>query len=338
MASTRLLLTSLAAGLLGGSTFAQTPAVYPPPPGTAPPGIIPPPPGPSSQALYGGVTAMTAQAPPATTPPPTYSPPNNPPTGLPPATPTGTLTAPPTGLPPGSVASPWVGSRPAGACCGPVGANGPIGYELYVRTGPNLPVGGEDLSAAILTGWTTGGGGRALFFNPAGDRAWVLDLGLSYTYNQGKNSRVLGVFTPTALDQNTNEPTGPDEVNSFGVRGLHRTNFNFAVGRDWFLNGAGNLGMNPAANWRVGGDIGGSWGTSHVDLNPVADTSNYLRKSGVTHGVFLGTHASWEKPMGAYVLFGGLRTQVGYTWTNLVAPVGGDIIDVSFLLTAGVRY
>ena len=308
MTPMRYLLGTVLAGVLGGSAAAQSPVTsYPPAVGSAVAGVVPPPP---------AAAPVTA----------------------PPASPTALLTTPPTGLPQGSIESPWVGGRRAGDCCGPVGANGPIGYELYVRTGPNLIVGGEDLGLSLTTGWTTAGGGRALFFNPAGDRAWVLDLGLSYTYNEGKDQRVLGVFTPAALDQNTNEPVSPDEVNSFFIRGLHRTNFNFAVGRDWFLRGAGNLGMEPGPNWRVGGDVGGHWGTSHVDLLPVSDPGNYLRKTSVTHGVFLGTHATYERPLGAYILFGGMRAQWGYTWANLIAPVGSDVVDVNLLLTAGVRY
>lgn len=357
MATMRHLLGSLLAGVIGGTAVAQGPAgvpVYPPSSGVSRPGIVPPPG--SSQAVYGGVTAMSSQSAGGPAPSPDGKPapttPGTPPSPLdieatpaapPTLGPTGLLTVVPSGLssnlPRGSVESPWVGSRRCGSNCnGPVGANGPLGYELYVRTGPNLVVGGEDLGLSVRTGWSTGGGGRALLFNPAGDRAWVLDLGINYIYNQGKDQRVLGVFTPGALDPNTNLPTDPDEVNSYFIRGLHRTNFNFAIGRDWFLRGAGNLGMEPGPNWRVGADVGGQWGTSHVDLIPVGDPTNYLRRTSVTHGFFIGSHATWEKPLGAYILYGGLRAQWGYTWANLIPPLGSDISDVSLLMTVGLRY
>ena len=63
-----------------------------------------------------------------------------------------------------------------------------------------------------------------------------------------------------------------------------------------------------------------------------------MRKHDVYHGVFLGAHADYEIPMGATILFGGLRTQWGYTWTDLIPPQDGEIMDVNLLMTLGVRY
>ena len=66
--------------------------------------------------------------------------------------PLATLTAPPgpQGLPPGSYASPWYGDAPG--CCGPVGRHGPVAYELYARTGPDLPFGSGAFTGRIING------------------------------------------------------------------------------------------------------------------------------------------------------------------------------------------
>src|SRR5437879_2606956 len=57
--------------------------------------------------------------------------------------------------------------RECPGCCGPVGKNGPIAYEWYLRAGPSLPLGGTGgLANTVETGWLIQGGGRSLFFNP----------------------------------------------------------------------------------------------------------------------------------------------------------------------------
>jgi hypothetical protein len=242
-------------------------------------------------------------------------------------------------FPPGTITSPWCGGIPAGAsCCGPVGAHGPLSYELYVVTGPSLPVAGGQFIGALKTGWVVGGGGRSLMFNQAADRAWVLDLGLTYTANQGRSNRIFDVFTPGPTDPQTGEPFNPDELNPFFVRNLHRTTFNFALGRDWFLRGPGFLGAAEPGNIRVGAELGGRWGTGHVILIPVADQTTHLRKHDVFHGVFLGVHADYEIPLGATLFFAGIRTQWGYTWADFIPPQDSDIQDVNLLLTLGLRF
>ena len=259
--------------------------------------------------------------------------------------PTHTLTGPASILvlgrafPPGTVTSPWSGEVPAGyGCCGPTGAHGPLTYELYFLTGPSLPVAGGQFIGALKTGWVVGGGGRSLFFNPQGDRAWVLDLGLTYTRNDGRSNRVYDIFTPGPSDPQTGDPTIPDELNPFYVRDLSRTSFNFALGRDWFLRGPGFLGAAQPGNIRVGAELGGRWGTGHVILIPIADQTTHLRKHDVFHGVFLGAHADYEIPLGATLFFAGIRTQWGYTWADFIPPQDSDIQDVNFLLTFGLRF
>ncbi len=250
---------------------------------------------------------------------------------------TNVLTAPSsvtTVYPPGTVHSPACGTD--GGCCGPVGGHGPVTYELYTRTGPSLVVGGSELSGRLNTGWQIGSGARTLLFNTTRDAAWVLDTGISYTYNRGRQERggPLDVHTPPL-----NPQTQPDGLQPHLVRGLHRTSFNFGLGRDWWMSGPGTVSNSePHWNSRWGVDTGGRWGTSHVDLVPTADLGNYLRRRSVFHTVYIGSHADWERPMGNWILFMGVRGEFEYTFLNVVPPKGSDIVGLNLLFQAGVRY
>src|SRR5437870_320520 len=73
-------------------------------------------------------------------------------------------------------------------CCGPVGGNGPIGYELFLRGGLSLPVEGKNFGHVLDVGWEVEGGARSLFFNPAMDRDWSIDFGISNILNRGQHS------------------------------------------------------------------------------------------------------------------------------------------------------
>lgn len=260
------------------------------------------------------------------------------------ADPVGTLTGQPlpNGLPPGSYGSPWYGDR--AGCCGPFGLNGPVVYELYTRTGPNLPFGTGPFSSRLHLGWAVEGGGRTLFFNQAHDAAWAVDLGLSYTYNRGSNDDFLDLFNRQPPQQQTNSSgqtvavKQPDLFTTTRIRGLHRTSFNFAFGRDWFLWGSGMPGEEPGWNLRVGADVGGRWGTAHVDLVPLDAPGLYTRRQGVYEGIFLGFHSNIEVPMGGWIWFAGTRVTWGYDWTNIVPPINGNIQDINLLLTTGVRF
>lgn len=254
---------------------------------------------------------------------------------------TDVLTGGPATPPPGTVASPWVGGQPAGGCCGPVGGNGPITYELVTYTGPSLPTAGGILSRRLITGWTVGGSANSLFFNTAGDAAWVLGLGLSYTYNRGQEDKPFDVYNnaPPIRDANGQIIAFlPDQLNEFVVRALHRTSFNYSIGRDWFLDGPGIVGIEAVSNWRFGADVGGRWGTAHVELVPTADRGNFFKKGSVTYGLFSGFHLTRETPIGAAILYGGFRTEVGYDWMNVVPPQGGDLFNVNLFLNAGIRF
>jgi len=260
------------------------------------------------------------------------------------ADPVGTLTGQPlpmttNGVPPGSYPSPFFTDGPG--CAGPLGRNGRIGYDLYSYTGPTIAVGEGWLARQLQTGWMTGGGGRSLFFNRSHDAAWAVDLGLSYQFNRGS----VGHYTNLELRQapivigNTRSPR-PDILAEQAIRGLSRTNFNFGIGRDWWYWGPGTVGVESGWNYRFGTTVGGRWGTAHVDMIPQNETANgdYARRQGVTHGLFIESHATVEVPMGAWILFGGLRTEWGYDWMNLIPPMQSNLHNFNILMTAGIRF
>jgi hypothetical protein len=246
-------------------------------------------------------------------------------------------------LPPGAYASPWRMTDAPG-CCGPLGLNGPVHYEVYARTGVNLVFGNGPFTDRLNPGWVIAGGGRSLFFNTGMDAAWAIDLGLSYQHNRGELRDPTNLFirqNPTQNPVTGQRQDQPDLLLLTRIRALHRTAFNFALGREWFVWGPGVPGCEAGWNLRYGVDVGGRWGTMHVDLRPLADDGSaefYARRQNVFHGLFLGAHATVEVPMGGWIWFGGLRTQYVYDWSNVVPPLNGDVQNVDLLLTAGVRF
>jgi len=258
--------------------------------------------------------------------------------------PVGTLTGEPQpqpglSLPPGAYPSPYYTDGPG--CCGPLCRDGRIGYELYLYTGPTWAIGEGEFTRRLQTGWMVGGGGRSLFFDTTHTAAWVIDLGLSYQYNRGESDDPISV--DVRQQPITNQITGqitpqPDVRTRVVIRALDRTNFNFALGRDWWLWGPGSTGLENSTNLRIGALVGGRWGTAHVDMVPVGVPDGYARRQNVTHGVFVAAHATLEIPMGTWILFGGLRTEWGYDWTNLVPPLDGNIHNINLQLTAGIRF
>lgn len=260
---------------------------------------------------------------PATTggpiPPPNqyYSPP-------PPVIPDESLTPIPGGcLPQGSVVSPWGGCD--NGCCGPIGGHGPIGHELYGRAGLNVPIGGGFLDDRVQLGWTFGGGGRTLLFNVDRDAAWTWDMGLFYTYNNGRADNTgFDLFGETV-----------------SVRALHRTHVRMTFGREWWLLQPAQMGVLGGGNWRLGGDFGGFLGSSHVDLNVLNDPNDpngYRRRHDVIGGSIVGLHLIGERHFDGWNMMFGVRAEWLYNRLDLLPGSDGDFHDVNFLLTGGIRF
>jgi hypothetical protein len=201
---------------------------------------------------------------------------------------------------------------------------------------------GSGLPQYLHPGWDIGGGVRTLFFDPSHTAAWTLDLGGSFTHNFGTGgSKLLNldIRQPISVNTTTGSATNqPDLLELSGIRGIDRSSFNYNLGRDWWLWGSGNAGGMQGPNLRVGGWVGGRYGTSHVDVVPVDQTNGYARRQNVFEGITVGGHITYDIPMGGWVLFGGLRAEYGYDWTNLVPPIGGNIQYINVQFSIGIRY
>lgn len=248
------------------------------------------------------------------------------------------------GLPPGSVTSPWIDySRPD--CCGSI-CGGPIGSEFFLRGGPSIPISTGILHETLNTGWMTEAGLRTLFFNPEASKAWTVEAGLSYTYNNSSKSndvyQVVLNTQQTTTDPNTGQTIAFAQPQNFNVttRDYQRWSVNIAAGREWYL---GKSAYEPGWHWRAGWDLGGRWGYGRLDLNDLTtlpDHIGYVHKSDVFGALALSLHQDIEIPLKNCVsLIAGIRGEWVYNWTDIVPPEAGrDLMEVNILLNAGFRY
>jgi len=260
-----------------------------------------------------------------------------------PGDPMGTLTGQQTlqvpGLPLGSYPSPYYVDGPG--CCGPLGGNGRITYEIYDVAGVNFAF-GPGLGSHLDAGWTLGGGARTLFFDPTHTTAWTVDLGLTYTHNAAnglKDPVNLFIRQPLIVNTTLGTITAQPDRNAFtAIHGIHRLSFNYSFGRDWWLMGSGATGSEETTNVRVGAWVGGRYGTAHVDLVPLDQPNAYSRRQNAWEGVFVGAHADFDMPLGGWIFFTGLRVEYGYDWLNLIPPVHSDLNNINIQVTAGIRF
>ena len=240
---------------------------------------------------------------------------------LPPSMPSAAIVNPVEPVSPSAIA--WQQSSPA-YCCGPFGANGPIGAEIFLYTGPTIPSSGGTLYQQIHTGWMAEWGGRSLFFNTARDAAWTAKLSVTFAYNGGVR-RAGPTFDYFGLPVR--------------VRDLERWSFTFGGGRDWFLLGSRDSG---SSNLRFGLETGGRWGTEHVDLlldifDPLHQ-SDYLRRQDIFGAFYLGAHIDYEIPMGSWVWIGGFRAEHNWNFNDVLVGNSSTLRDVNLLLSTGIRY
>jgi hypothetical protein len=210
-------------------------------------------------------------------------------------------------------------------CCGPIGANGPIHMELFVRSGPSFPVEGSIFQHVLQTGWDIEGGGRSLFFNPQMDAAWAIDLSLSYIYNHGQHSDRAITFLQ---DNSSGAPVNPTLVT---IKDLNRTFANVGLGREWYLWRAGHDCNDLRWNWGIDG--GGRLGTVKLDLNEIQ------HRTDVAGAMFVALHTDLEVPCGCCTFLAGLRLEWDYTWMDILQHQNdSDLMDVNLLITLGIRF
>jgi hypothetical protein len=226
-------------------------------------------------------------------------------------------------------------------CCGPVGGDGPILYELYVRTGPVMPVGGKIFSHVLETGWDINGGARSMFYNAERDAAWTVDLGLSNLRNQGQHTDIKIPFGVV----NTSGTTPTVQNITITVKNMNRTFANFSGGREWYLGdppqscggccdghgGCGSCWSGP--RWRAGFDVGGRLGSVKLELHEIT------HQQDVVSAVFVALHTDAEFSCGCCTFLAGFRIEWDYNWMDVLqGRNNNDLQDVNYLFTAGVRF
>jgi hypothetical protein len=210
--------------------------------------------------------------------------------------------------------SSWIAyTRPD--CCGPVGGDGPILMELFVRSGTTLPVEGDTFGHVLSPGWEIEAGGRSLFFDPDGATAWTIDLSLTQMYNHGQRSDIVFSVLDAAVT----------------MKALHRTFGNAAVGREWYLYGPATA---CGLRWRAGFDLGGRLGTGRADFN----NSPFTHRTDVLYGAFAALHTDVECQCGCCTYLFGFRAEWDYMWSDILRETNSEMQDVNLLLTAGVRF
>jgi hypothetical protein len=212
-------------------------------------------------------------------------------------------------------------------CCGPIGGNGPIREELFLRSGVSLPAEGAIFGHVLETGWVIEGGGRSLFFNPEMDRAWAVTLSISNINNHGQRSDFkipYHVILPSGVSTTT-------VTTDVTVRELNRTFANISLGEEWYLWGSADCCTEP--RFRVGIDAGGRLGSAKIRFNELRHHSD------VVSAVFVALHGDLEIPRGCCTFMLGFRVEWDYTWMDILQiQNNSDLEDVNFLVTAGVRF
>jgi hypothetical protein len=255
-----------------------------------------------------------------------------PPAALPGAVPPSMLNTPADRPAPGRLSS-WITySKPD--CCGPIGRDGPIKMEVYVQTGISLPVEGAYFGHTLETGWVIQAGGRSLFFNPEGTRAWFADLSISNIDNHGQRSDVKATLRDVIIN-GTRVAT-----QTVSVQSMDRTFVNLGIGHDWYLVGSGLRGCCASGqchdgewNWRVGVDVGGRLGSERLELNEIPHRTDAIS------GLFAGFSSDLEIPCGCCTFLAGFRAEWGYTFSSILQrPNDSEFEDVNILFNVGLRY
>ncbi|MFL5327876.1 MAG: hypothetical protein ACJ8C4_03090 [Gemmataceae bacterium] len=228
-------------------------------------------------------------------------------------------------LPPGSVCSPWNGPGGTG-CCGPIGGNGPIMTEGFLRTGIALPVAGGIFNNVLNPAYMFSVGARSMFFNVKGSAAWTVEYGIDYFYNNGNHpEQVFDVFG-TFVD----------------IREYHRSAVHISFGRELFI-------FSPAyqcgTNYRFGVDWGGRYGYSRVNFNlpdspdQTQEPTNTTHRSDVFGAVLIGFHADYEVPISnCMTLIAGIRAEWAYNFTDIIPTWDTDLQEAIIMLNLGFRF
>jgi hypothetical protein len=243
--------------------------------------------------------------------------------------------------PPAAAPAPLPGAQPQSSdwivgcrgplCCGPIGADGPIGQEFFVRSGVVFPIGGGALNSALDPGWAIETGTRTLFFGREVDDAWTVELSVAnFNNTSGDRTTTHPLFNiPVKTAQGTITVDRADVAS----KSFNQTFVNLAGGREWWLWGPATCGGDQG-NWRAGVDLGGRYGTAKLELvQPIG------HKTDVLGGFFVAAHSDVEIPWNHFMLMAGIRAEYGYTWSDILQRQNNsDVQNLNLLFTLGARF
>lgn len=237
--------------------------------------------------------------------------------------------------------SPYLNYPQSPCCCGPVGkCGGPLGFDLFIRSGLVFPIGSSIFDKVLKTGWDIEGGGRLYMFNQPSTAAWTATMGISNIYNS------TGSFNIPVQLYNVPVQLPPTANSAFPVRTirvvpaidltvnyLNMTFVNLGFGREWWLCGSADPGQTTGWNWKVGFDAGGRWGTAKIGWNEIQ------HKTGVVGGTDCAIYSNVEHPFRCAIPFAGVRLEYNYIWTGLLQRQNpGDFQSLNLLFQLGVRF
>lgn len=225
--------------------------------------------------------------------------------------------------------SDWITYR-RDCCEGPVGRYTPLYTEFYLQSGPSFPVGGMTLSRELKAGWSITGGLRALFFNEAHTRAWVVDGHIINTNESAgrQNTQFPVTFFEKGVRSDLVVFEGAAGRKTFSLQNSNRTLVGLGLGREWYLRQPADA---EGCKWRFGVDGGGRWGSHRVNF------SEFGHLVDVAGAIYAAGHTDVEFAWGASVVHAGVRFEWAYTWSDVLQRTS-DVQDLSLLMTVGIRY
>lgn len=236
-------------------------------------------------------------------------------------------------VPTQSCPSPYVQWCRPGSCYCPVGRDGPIQTELYLRAGWSLPFGNGVYGEHLKNGWSFQGGARVFFFKPTPTEAFFVDLGVTNVWNPaGPNPPPLqlNIIVPNPLGVATRVVYGANGVPGVTIRDLNQTFVNVGVGYSWFLPPPKFI---EHGRWRWIVDGGGRYGTASAQFYEIR------HRSDVIQGAYFGVESNLEIPWGCCTFVYGFRTEYNYSWIDVLQTQNfADLQFINLMFTAGVRF
>ncbi len=249
--------------------------------------------------------------------------------------PTGTMTIPVTpalGEPSsGTLPSSWMLYPKSPGCCGPL-VDGPITWEIFLRSGASFNISGGALGTALSTGWEIEGGGRTLFFNPQTDAAWTISVSMSNVNYNRSSSTVTVPHNFVTITPNTGAPaTITTTTSDVIIGGLNRTFVNAGTGYECYL--IGNASQLDGWSWRVGGEGGGRFGSDRLEYGDLPhDTKD-------AYGLYAAVDSQVEMPYNGVFLQAGVRLEYDFIWSDILQTQNhSNVQDINLLFSVSVRF